>query len=86
MILDSNHAMPHVLQECRVYSEFVTPGSYLIVEDTNINGHPVFPHSGPGPMEAVRAFLAENPDFHADRSREKYLLSFNPGGFLRRTS
>jgi cephalosporin hydroxylase len=84
VILDSDHAKDHVLSECRLYSEFVTLGSYLIVEDTNINGHPVMPHCGAGPMEAVDAFLAETDCFVADRSREKFLLSFNPRGFLRR--
>jgi len=82
--LDSDHAMAHVLTECRLYCEFVSPGSYLIVEDTNVNGHPVSPHFGPGPMEAVRAFLSENREFVSDGGREKFLLSFNPKGFLRR--
>jgi cephalosporin hydroxylase len=84
VILDDDHMCDHVLKELRVYSQFVTPGSYLIVEDTNINGHPVLPEFGPGPMEAVELFLQDNPEFEVDRSREKYLVSFNPKGFLRR--
>src|SRR4029434_834476 len=60
----------------------VTPGSYLVVEDTNINGHPVYEAFGPGPMEAVQDFLKERDDFEVDRSREKFLLTFNPGGWL----
>src|SRR5438445_14147 len=56
----------------------------LIIEDTNVNGHPVVPEFGPGPMEAVELFLRENDDFVIDRSKEKFLLSFNPKGFLRR--
>jgi cephalosporin hydroxylase len=39
---------------------------------------------GPGPTEAVRAFLAENDDFEIDWEREKFYLTFNPGGYLRR--
>jgi cephalosporin hydroxylase len=84
VILDSNHARAHVAEELRLYHGMVTPGSYLIVEDTNINGHPVLRDHGPGPMEAVEEFLSGRDDFFADTSREKFFLSFNPGGYLRR--
>lgn len=84
VLLDSEHAQAHVLEELRLYHPFVTLGNYLIVEDTNVNGHPVLPDFGPGPAEAVREFLAAHDDFVADRTREKFLLTFNPGGFLKR--
>jgi cephalosporin hydroxylase len=83
-ILDSDHRMSHVLQEMRIYGELVTFGSYLIIEDTNINGHPVLPGSGPGPMEAVEQFLRENHGFLVDESREKFMLTQNPQGYLRK--
>lgn len=86
VILDSDHSREHVLDELRLYSRFVTPGGHLIVEDTNVNGHPVFPEHGPGPMEAVDAFLAETDDFEVDAAREKFFLTFNPRGFLRKKS
>jgi cephalosporin hydroxylase len=87
VILDSDHSKDHVLDELRSYSGFVTAGSYIIVEDTNINGHPVTENfDGPGPMEAVDAFLIETSQFSIDRSREKLLMTFNPRGFLRRKS
>jgi cephalosporin hydroxylase len=84
VVLDSDHSRDHVLAELRAYAPLVTPGSYLVVEDTNINGHPVYEAFGPGPMEAVQDFLKERDDFEVDRSREKFLFSFNPGGWLRK--
>lgn len=84
VLLDSSHKAAHVLDELRAYHPLVTPGSYLVVEDTNVNGHPVDPDFGPGPMEALETFLEENGDFEVDRGREKFLLTYNPSGFLRR--
>jgi cephalosporin hydroxylase len=84
VILDDDHRRDHVLEEMRIYGGFVTPGSYLIVEDSNINNHPVYPEFGPGPMEAIDLFLRETSKFEVDRSREKFLVSFNPRGFLRK--
>jgi cephalosporin hydroxylase len=84
VVLDSDHSHDHVLAELRAYAWLVTPGSYLVVEDTNINGHPVYQHFGPGPMEAVEDFLKENDAFAVDRSREKFLLTFNPAGWLKK--
>jgi cephalosporin hydroxylase len=82
VVLDSNHKAEHVLGELRAYHRVVTPDSYLVVEDTNINGHPVEPEFGAGPMEALDTFLQENDDFERDGGREKFLLTFNPGGWL----
>jgi cephalosporin hydroxylase len=84
VILDSDHTKDHVLAEMRAYGPLVTKGSYMIVEDTNINGHPVLPDFGPGPWEAVEEFLQGNDQFQVDRSREKLLMTFNPMGYLRR--
>lgn len=83
--LDSAHSMEHVLNELRIYSKLVTKGSYLIVEDTHVNGYPIFPDYGPGPMEAVEKFLKENENFVVDREKEKFLLTFNPNGYLKKT-
>lgn len=88
VILDSLHSRDHVLAELRAYWGMVSPSCYLIVEDSNINGHPVYtdyePDAGPGPFEAVEEFLAENDRFEVDPSRERYLMTFNPRGYLRR--
>jgi len=84
VVLDSDHRQQHVLEELRSYSPLVTRGSYIIVEDTIINGHPAFPDSGPGPMEAVHKFLRETSEFALDRDLERHLLTFNPKGYLRK--
>lgn len=85
VILDSDHRKDHVLLEMELLGPYVTLGSYLIVEDTNINGHPVFPTHGPGPYEAVAEFLGRHDDFEVDSTREsKFLLTFNPRGYLKR--
>jgi cephalosporin hydroxylase len=84
VILNSDHHKAHVLAELRIYSKFVTKGSYIIVEDTIFNGHPVEPDFGPGPMEAVEEFLNETNDFVIDKDKEKFCMTFNPHGYLRR--
>ena len=83
--LDSDHSREHVLNELRLYSQFVTPGDYLIVEDTHLNGRPVRLGDG-DPWAAVQDFLAETSDFAVDTSREKYGMSWNQGGWLKRVT
>jgi cephalosporin hydroxylase len=85
VVLDSNHHHHHVIAELRAYAPLVTEGDYLIVEDTNVNGHPIRPDHGPGPMEAVDDFLAECEEFEIDPAREKFYMTFNPRGYLRRS-
>ncbi len=84
VVLDSDHHRDHVLNELRLYNGLVSPGCYLIVEDTHFNGHPILPKFGPGPFEAVDEFLRTNTAFVRDRTRERFLLTFNPGGYLKR--
>jgi cephalosporin hydroxylase len=84
VILDSNHTYAHVTAELQRYAPLVSPGCYLIVEDTNLNGHPIQPRFGPGPMEAVRDFLVTHAEFEVDSRRHKHLVTFHPSGYLRR--
>ncbi len=84
--LDSDHTMNHVLQEMKLYAPMVNRGSYLVVEDTHMDGVPTAPEFGPGPLAAVRKFLADggSKNFEQDLTREAYVMTFNPGGWLRR--
>jgi cephalosporin hydroxylase len=85
VVLDSDHHAEHVQLELEIYSPYVLPTYYLVVEDSNVSGNPVFdPRFDCGPMEAIDAFLAAGANFTPDSRREKFLLSFNPRGFLRR--
>ena len=71
-------------EEFERYSPLVPVHSYVIITDTVVNGHPVWAGFGPGPAEAVKQILARNGNFAPDPTMEKYSLSFNPGGYLRR--
>jgi cephalosporin hydroxylase len=82
LILDSDHSQGHVEAELDAYAPLVTEGCYAIVEDSNIG--PVRPDLMPGPMQAIETFLASNRDFVADSTRERFMLTFNPSGYLRR--
>jgi cephalosporin hydroxylase len=84
VILDSDHSYEHVTSELQAYSDLVTHGSYLIVEDTNIAGHPVLSGLSRGPYESVQDFLAGDTRFELDHTREKFMMTFNPGGYLKR--
>jgi len=85
VILDSDHRFEHVRLEMSMYSTLVPVGSYMIVEDTHANGHPVPWKWGDGPYEAVEDFLKmHGEEWEADFWCEKYIMTFNPKGYLRR--
>ena len=82
VIEDSDHK-EHVTERLlELYHDFVAEGCYLIVEDTlcEFTATPPFP----GPLGAVKRFVAAHDDFVVDRSREKYVLTYNPMGYLLR--
>jgi len=84
VFLDSWHSEKYVAAELDAYKGFVTPGSYMIVEDTHINNPVTWKHKDRGPAAAVEAFLIENHNFATDYTCEKLVFTFNPGGYLRR--
>jgi cephalosporin hydroxylase len=66
------------------YAPLVPVGGYVVVENTVVNGRPVVSGFGPGPHEAVVAILGRHPDFVADPAGERYTVTFNRGGYLKR--
>jgi cephalosporin hydroxylase len=84
VLLDSLHKKDHVLKELTLYSNFVSINSYIIVADTSLDIYGLEPGFGPGPMEAVKEFLNTHENFKIDHSREKFLATFFPSGFLKR--
>lgn len=84
VVLDSAHDADHVYSELQMYHRLIPVGGYLIVEDSNVHGHPVATDHPPGPFEAVERWLPEHPEFEIDASCEKFRFTFNPHGYLRR--
>lgn len=85
VLLDSDHHRDHVLREMELYGPMVSVGSYMIVQDGNIGGHPVRKDYGPGPTEAIGEYLVSHGEFVVDRNRgERLLLTMHPNGYLRR--
>jgi cephalosporin hydroxylase len=82
VILDSDHSQAHVEAELEAYAPLVPVGCYVVVEDSNIGR--IREDLMPGPFQAVETFLAKTDEFEIDREREKFLLTFNPSGYLRR--
>ena len=89
--LDSNHAHDHVLAELEAYAPLASVGSYCVVFDTLVEDLPAELSAdrpwGPGdnPRTAVRAYLANHPEFEIDREiGHRLLISVAPDGYLRR--
>ena len=87
VIQDGDHSFNHVLKDLENYAKFVSVGSYFIVEDGIVD---LF-HEGDGlgfkdkgPLAATEKFLEMRHDFIVDESRERYILTYNPRGFLKR--
>mmetsp|Transcript_1094 Transcript_1094/g.2379 ORF Transcript_1094/g.2379 Transcript_1094/m.2379 type:complete len:534 (-) Transcript_1094:633-2234(-) len=78
VLLDSGHSEMHVTAEMDVFCPMVSVGCYCIVEDTKMSRW-----SSTGPLESVKKFLENHPEFELDRSRE-LLYSHHAMGYLKR--
>jgi cephalosporin hydroxylase len=86
VILGSRTRRDRTRREFEAFAPLVPVDSYLIIEHTVLNGFPVDATFGPGPHEALRRLMNQHSEFLADAARERHVLSFNQGGFLRRIS
>lgn len=87
IIHDGNHDSAVVLADLNHYSPLVTKGSYFIVEDGIIDlftSEDAIGSPHPGPLAAITEFLANHPEFAADQERERYMITYNPSGFLKK--
>ncbi len=85
VIEDSSHTYENTLAVIRAYSRLIRHGGYMIVED-GICWHGLSMGPRPGPYEAIETFINESVDFEIDRSKESFLITWNPKGYLRRIS
>jgi cephalosporin hydroxylase len=87
VVHDGDHNHQAVLMDLKAYSPLVGKGQYFIVEDGIMDKF--WPGRGPGsycdgPLPAIDDFLQSNHDFVVDSSRERYVLTENPKGYLQR--
>ena len=89
--LDSNHSYKHVLREMELYSEIVSPGSYMVAMDGAQayvwdipNGKPEWKDDNP--LRAIEEFVSKNKEFEIDEYYTRMKITSNPKGFLRRFS
>jgi cephalosporin hydroxylase len=86
VVLDSDHSEPHVLAEMEAYGRLVTPASKMLVQDGIIDtlGVPAYRRLRPGPLPAIKRFLAGHPEFVLDERNGRFPITFHPLGWLRR--
>lgn len=85
VILDSDHSEQHVLRELEIYTPFVTLNSYCLVQDGIIDVIDSFAAGRPGPLSAIKLFLAGNRNFVVDGDKcNRFLITHHPSGWLKR--
>lgn len=75
LILDDGHDHEHVERELHLYTPILQKGDALVVEDTNLGG----------PLWGLDRFLNTplGSRFTREPNWERFLMTFNPKGYLR---
>jgi cephalosporin hydroxylase len=73
--IDTLHAPKHVAAELDLYSQYVSVGSYMVLQDTYYEGLP----------EVLDKFLETHPDWERDKKADdRFIFTKYRGGFLKR--
>lgn len=82
IVEDSAHSYQNTINVLNTYSPLIRVGDYFIVEDS-INYEGVFPNQDFGVANAITEFVNQG-NFVPDRTKEPYVITWNPRGFLKR--
>lgn len=87
VMLDSDHSQKHVAGELELYAPLVTKGSYCFVQDGCIDTEFMYRSGRPGPLPAIKEYVATHPEFEIDHERcERFVVTHHPLGWLKRVS
>ena len=96
VLLDSNHLKDHVLSELEIYSELVSPGSYIVACDgimEQVAGAPrtTDDWTWNNPLGAIDEFIARHPEFECieptwpfNEGKVTERVTYWPKAFLRK--
>lgn len=89
VILDSNHSQDHVRQELELYSQFVSPGSFIIAMDGALGYVGDVPGQATeafknNPLPAIQDFLQTHSEFEVESIFDNLGVTSSPSGALRR--
>lgn len=97
VLLDSNHSKQHVAAELEIYSQFVSPGSYIVACDgimQQVAGAPRTDEnwSWNNPLTAIDEFLSRHPEFECvepdwpfNEGAVKERVTYWPRAYLRKS-
>jgi cephalosporin hydroxylase len=83
IIEDSAHTYALTSAILKKYSHMIKSGYYFIIEDTIMN-HGLVRTPEKDPYKAVEDFVQKDPTFTIDRDMERFLITYNPKGYLRK--